>query len=205
MRNVGCSSLPARQEKDPEGRMPLAEHLRELRNRLAKAMLAIVVVTVVAAVLLQRHHQLLHRADPGLGRLHKAFAELASSAEGTTCARDHDQRSARAVHARAEGLPDGRRRLRLAGLALPALGASSPPACTRTRRSTRSRFVGTGVPLFLGGAYFAYKVLPTTAKVLIDFTPERHRPTCCRWTTCSTSSRAWSSSSASPSSCRCCW
>ena len=29
--------------------MPLAEHLRELRNRLAKAMLAIVVVTVVAA------------------------------------------------------------------------------------------------------------------------------------------------------------
>ena len=29
--------------------MPLAEHLRELRNRLAKAMLAIVLVTVVAA------------------------------------------------------------------------------------------------------------------------------------------------------------
>src|SRR5690242_4733408 len=29
--------------------MPLADHLRELRNRLAKAMLAIVVVTVVAA------------------------------------------------------------------------------------------------------------------------------------------------------------
>ena len=29
--------------------MPLADHLRELRNRLAKAMLAIVVVTIVAA------------------------------------------------------------------------------------------------------------------------------------------------------------
>lgn len=29
--------------------MPLAEHLRELRNRLAKALLAIVVVTIVAA------------------------------------------------------------------------------------------------------------------------------------------------------------
>ena len=38
-----------KEEKDPEGRMPLADHLRELRNRLAKAMLAIVVVTVVTA------------------------------------------------------------------------------------------------------------------------------------------------------------
>ena len=29
--------------------MPLVEHLRELRNRLAKAVLAIVIVTIVAA------------------------------------------------------------------------------------------------------------------------------------------------------------
>ena len=36
-------------EKDSEGRMPLAEHLRELRNRLAKAVLAILVVTIAAA------------------------------------------------------------------------------------------------------------------------------------------------------------
>ena len=35
---------PARKEKDPEGRMPLAEHLRELRNRLAK--LGVKVVTI---------------------------------------------------------------------------------------------------------------------------------------------------------------
>ena len=61
--DVGCSSLPAKQEKDPEGRMPLAEHLRELRNRLAKGMLAIVVVTVVAAFFYKRDHQLLHAAD----------------------------------------------------------------------------------------------------------------------------------------------
>ncbi|MCX2970287.1 MULTISPECIES: twin-arginine translocase subunit TatC [Streptomyces] len=34
--------------KDPEGRMPLVEHLRELRNRLVKALLAIVPLMVVA-------------------------------------------------------------------------------------------------------------------------------------------------------------
>ena len=38
-----------KKEKDPEGRMPLVDHLRELRNRLAKGMLAITVVSVVAA------------------------------------------------------------------------------------------------------------------------------------------------------------
>lgn len=38
-----------KQEKDDEGRMPLLDHLRELRNRLLKAVLAIVVVTIVAA------------------------------------------------------------------------------------------------------------------------------------------------------------
>jgi sec-independent protein translocase protein TatC len=32
-------------------------------------------------------------------------------------------------------------------------------------------FVGAGFPLFLGGAFFAYEVLPTTARVLINFTP----------------------------------
>ena len=30
--------------------MPLADHLRELRNRLAKRMLAIIVITIVAAM-----------------------------------------------------------------------------------------------------------------------------------------------------------
>ncbi|WP_146620524.1 twin-arginine translocase subunit TatC, partial [Streptomyces sp. Amel2xB2] len=39
-----------KREKDPEGRMPLADHLRELRNRLLKAVLAILVVTVVAMI-----------------------------------------------------------------------------------------------------------------------------------------------------------
>src|SRR5213592_483840 len=36
-----------RRSRDPEGRMPLREHLRELRNRLVKAGIAIVVGAVV--------------------------------------------------------------------------------------------------------------------------------------------------------------
>ena len=44
------------QERDPEGRMPLADHLRELRNRLVKSVLAILVVTIVAAFFYKDHH-----------------------------------------------------------------------------------------------------------------------------------------------------
>ncbi|MGQ4411657.1 twin-arginine translocase subunit TatC, partial [[Kitasatospora] papulosa] len=38
-----------KQEKDDEGRMPLLDHLRELRNRLLKSVLAIVIAVIVAA------------------------------------------------------------------------------------------------------------------------------------------------------------
>ncbi|OEV13576.1 twin-arginine translocase subunit TatC, partial [Streptomyces nanshensis] len=33
-------------------------------------------------------------------------------------------------------------------------------------------FVGAGAPLFLGGAYLAYLLLPAAAKTLLDFTPD---------------------------------
>lgn len=39
-------TTPKRRSKDPEGRMPLREHLRELRNRLMKAGIAIIVGAV---------------------------------------------------------------------------------------------------------------------------------------------------------------
>ncbi|WP_031186856.1 twin-arginine translocase subunit TatC, partial [Streptomyces sp. NRRL S-1896] len=38
-----------KQEKDDEGRMPLLDHLRELRNRLLKSVLAVVIAVIGAA------------------------------------------------------------------------------------------------------------------------------------------------------------
>ena len=67
------------------------------------------------------------------------------------------------------------------GLALPAVGLPRPRPAPATRRSTRSRFVGAGVPLFLGGAFLAYVILPQTAKILLDFTPDgRQQPAAAR-------------------------
>ena len=49
-RIVGGRMLQASRRHDPEGRMPLMEHIRELRNRVVKAALAIILGMVVGFV-----------------------------------------------------------------------------------------------------------------------------------------------------------
>jgi sec-independent protein translocase protein TatC len=163
------SSARKKQEKDPEGRMPLGDHLRELRNRLARAVLAIVVVTVFAAFFYKDiveffTNPILHSVG-----CNSDFGELAQRESGT-CAR-----------------------IVLNGLLTPftlalkvslmcGIVAASPvwlyqlwafvaPGLHRHEKKYARIFVGTGVPLFLGGAFFAYKTLPTMAKVLLGFSP----------------------------------
>ncbi|MFB6552263.1 MULTISPECIES: twin-arginine translocase subunit TatC [unclassified Streptomyces] len=163
---------PARNmEKDPEGRMPLAEHLRELRNRLAKALLAIVAVTVVAAFFYEEIINVL--TEPILESIgcEKSFAELAQSEAGSEpCAQ-----------ITLNGLL-GPFTLALkvsltAGIVLASpvwlyqLWAFVAPGLHKSEKKYAYAFVATGAPLFLIGAYFAYAVLPTSAKVLIEFTP----------------------------------
>ncbi|MET8245261.1 twin-arginine translocase subunit TatC [Streptomyces sp. NPDC005202] len=163
---------PARKkEKDPEGRMPLADHLRELRNRLAKAMLAIVVVTIVAAFFYNDVINFLTKPildSVGCGR---TFEELAK-------AHDHAHQCARiTINGLLAPFTLALQVSLMAGVVFASpiwlyqLWAFVAPGLHRHERKYAYAFVGTGVPLFLGGAFFAYKVLPTTAKVLIDFTP----------------------------------
>ncbi|AXL87733.1 twin-arginine translocase subunit TatC [Streptomyces sp. CB09001] len=163
---------PARnKEKDPEGRMPLAEHLRELRNRLAKALLAIVVVTVVAAFFYQWIINAL--TDPILQSIgcEKSFAELAQSEAGSEpCAQI-------TINGLLGPFTLALKVSLTAGVVLASpvwlyqLWAFVAPGLHRNEKKYAYAFVATGAPLFLVGAYFAYAVLPTSAKVLIEFTP----------------------------------
>ncbi|OEV25351.1 hypothetical protein AN220_14110, partial [Streptomyces nanshensis] len=73
-----------KQQKDPEGRMPLADHLRELRNRLMKSVLAILVVTIVAMVYYKQIADFLMTPVRDAVGCTKGFGETA--AEGETCA-----------------------------------------------------------------------------------------------------------------------
>ncbi|GGV42568.1 twin-arginine translocase subunit TatC [Streptomyces griseoflavus] len=161
-----------KQEKDPEGRMPLAEHLRELRNRLAKALLAIVLVTVVAAFF---YNDIINFfTDPVLKSVGcgQSFEELSRST------RDETQPCAMiTINGLLTPFTLALKVSLMAGIVFAApvwlyqLWAFVAPGLHRHEKKYAYAFVATGFPLFLGGAYFAYRVLPTTAKVLIDFTP----------------------------------
>ncbi|MFF1813146.1 twin-arginine translocase subunit TatC [Streptomyces sp. NPDC058251] len=157
-------------EKDPEGRMPLAEHLRELRNRLAKAMLAIVIVTIVAAFYYNDIINFFTKPVLDSVGCPKTFAELAKMPKGKQCAQI-------TINGLLAPFTLALKVSLMAGVALASpvwlyqLWAFVAPGLHKSEKKYAYAFVGTGVPLFLGGAYFAYAVLPTTAKVLIDFTP----------------------------------
>ncbi|GAA2561109.1 twin-arginine translocase subunit TatC [Streptomyces levis] len=160
-----------KKERDPEGRMPLAEHLRELRNRLAKAILAIVVVTVFAAFFYNDIINLI--TEPILDSVgcDKTFAELAKSQVGTEpCAQI-------TINGLLTPFTLALKVSLMAGVVLASpvwlyqLWAFVAPGLHRHEKKYAYAFVATGAPLFLVGAYFAYTVLPTTAKVLLEFTP----------------------------------
>ncbi|MET7652346.1 MULTISPECIES: twin-arginine translocase subunit TatC [unclassified Streptomyces] len=166
---------PARkQEKDPEGRMPLADHLRELRNRLAKAMLAIVVVTVVAAFFYNDIINFLTKPildSVGCGKTFEEIAGQLNSGDSTNKCASITINGLLAPFTLALQVSLMAGVVFASPVWLYQLWAFIAPGLHNHERKYAYAFVGMGAPLFLGGGYFAYRVLPTTAKVLIDFTP----------------------------------
>ncbi|MDX3309417.1 twin-arginine translocase subunit TatC [Streptomyces sp. NPDC054884] len=158
-----------KEEMDPEGRMPLADHLRELRNRLAKAMLAIVVVTIVAAFFYKNIIEFFTNPILHAVGCDSSFSELAQKRSGT-CARI-------VLNGLLTPFTLALKVSLMAGVIFASpvwlyqLWAFVAPGLHKHERKYAYVFVGTGVPLFLGGAFFAYKTLPTMAKVLLQFSP----------------------------------
>lgn len=151
--------------------MPLAEHLRELRNRLAKALLAIVLVTIVAAFF---YNDIINFfTEPILESVgcSQSFEELARAKD------DAEPCAQITINGLLTPFTLALKVSLMAGVVLASpvwlyqLWAFVAPGLHRHEKKYAYAFVATGFPLFLGGAYFAYRVLPTTAKVLIEFTP----------------------------------
>ncbi|MFF3908849.1 twin-arginine translocase subunit TatC [Streptomyces sp. NPDC001848] len=160
-----------KKERDPEGRMPLADHLRELRNRLAKGVLAIVVVTIVAAFFYQDIINFITKPLLDSVGCAQSFGQMAKTKDNVHCA-----------HITVSGLLTpftlALKASLTAGVVLAApiwlyqLWAFVAPGLHRHEKKYAYAFVGFGFPLFLGGGYLAYNVLPTTAKVMIGLTPK---------------------------------
>ncbi|MFI1768248.1 twin-arginine translocase subunit TatC [Streptomyces sp. NPDC020800] len=157
-------------ERDPEGRMPLADHLRELRNRLAKALLAIVVVTIVAAFFYNDIINFLTKPILDSVGCAETFEQLAKTSQKHQCAEI-------TINGLLAPFTLALQVSLMAGVVVASpiwlyqLWAFVAPGLHRHEKKYAYAFVFTGAPLFFAGAFFAYEVLPTTAKVLIDFTP----------------------------------
>lgn len=142
--------------------MPLVEHLRELRNRLAKAVLAIVVVSIAAAFYSEQLMQFL--ADP------VPVCDDLSNSDGGNCA-------IVSFNTLTSPFTTTIKVSLMAGLIISSpvwlyqLWAFVAPGLHKHEKKYTYVFVSAAVPLFLGGAYLAYVILPVSVRVLISLTP----------------------------------
>ncbi|WP_406003750.1 twin-arginine translocase subunit TatC [Streptomyces sp. NBC_00829] len=142
--------------------MPLVEHLRELRNRLAKGLLAVTAVTIVALVYSEQLMQFLTKSVP------KCPPGVTS--DGGNCAIVSFNTLIAPFSTTIQlSLTTG---LVVASpVWLYQLWAFVAPGLHKNEKRYTYAFVAAAVPLFTAGAYLAYLILPVSVKVLISLTP----------------------------------
>lgn len=144
--------------------MPLAEHLRELRDRLLRAVLAIVAATIFAAFF---YDQLL---DLLTGPWERAIDNLRDSG--------HPVQAELTFPGIAEPFTFALKISLVAGLVLSSpvwlyqIWAFIVPAMHRNERRWTLLFCAIAGPLFIIGFVTGYYVLPKGIELLISFTPE---------------------------------
>jgi sec-independent protein translocase protein TatC len=151
-------TTPRRRPKDPEGRMPLREHLRELRRRLVISVVAISVAAAVAWFLY----------EPLFDAVQQPLA-------------DASRRGHQAVlnFNKIGGAFNFKIKVTFyVGIVLASpvwlyqLWAFIVPGLTRREKRYALGFVAVSVPLFLSGLSLAWLVLPNAVRFLTDFTPK---------------------------------
>ncbi|WP_338073510.1 twin-arginine translocase subunit TatC [Kineococcus siccus] len=144
-----------RTPKDPEGRMPLREHLEELRKRLFRAAIGVVVGAAAGWWLWP---------NVVLPALERPFNSLGGRGglnfAGAISPLDIQVKGALWV-----GL------IVSSPVWIYQLWAFVTPGLTRKERGYAVGFVSVGVPLFLAGMGLAWYILPTTMKLIQQFTP----------------------------------
>ncbi|MFJ7328940.1 twin-arginine translocase subunit TatC [Streptomyces cyaneofuscatus] len=157
-----------KQEKDEEGRMPLLDHLRELRNRLLKAVLAIVAVMIVAAFYQKEIYEFL--LAPILDSV-GCKNGVVMTVDGKPCALlKTDTLIGPFTNALKVALMSGV--LLATPIWLYQLWAFVAPGLHKGEKRYAYAFSVVGAPLFLAGGYLAYAILPQTAEIMLGFSPD---------------------------------
>ncbi|MCQ2000768.1 twin-arginine translocase subunit TatC [Arthrobacter zhaoxinii] len=146
-------------KSNPEGRMALKEHLREFRNRLFKSGIAVVLGTVGGFFLYLPVFEALTQPLLDAGNSDGRFTTI--NFEGV--ATPFDQMIQVSVFI---GL------LVSSPVWLYQAWAFVTPGLKRKERRAALGFLSAAVPLFIGGVYLAWLILPNAVRVLTEFTPE---------------------------------
>ena len=164
---AGRTAGRQKQSKNDEGRMPLGDHLRELRNRLVIAVLALLIGTVIGFVIHNSVYHLMTKPVCDISSISGVAAHTKACPNGLLVA-------------------DGP----LGGLSLSfdialmvgviiscpvwsyQLWAFIAPGLYKKERRYGIGFVSAAVPLFLCGAAIAYWVFAKAMKILLSFVPE---------------------------------
>jgi sec-independent protein translocase protein TatC len=148
-----------RRRRNPEGRMSLGDHLRELRRRLVIAAIAVALGSVVGW--LQYDWLLTTLTEPLRVVSHQRAGSLVGiNFGGVTSAFSIKLKVSMFVGV-----------LLASPVWLYELWAFIVPGLTRREKRTAVGFIGAAVPLFLGGCYLAHWALPKAVEVLLGFTP----------------------------------
>jgi sec-independent protein translocase protein TatC len=162
-RIAGSRLIAASKKSDPDGRMPLIDHLRELRNRLLKAALALVLVMVLGFVFF----------DQIWSFVSHPFCSAVINGK-TGCRRTGDQLVVSGV------FDPFMLRVKIAFFV--GLIVSSPvwlyqvwafiaPGLYRREKRWAYLFAGIAAPLFAAGAALAYVVMSRGLRYLLGLTP----------------------------------
>ncbi len=162
-RIVGERYIRSKQQANPDGRMPLMDHLRELRNRVVKAALAIVVGMIIALCF----------SSPTIHWIMRPFCDATINGK-TGCSGFGDQLTVTGIFDPLSLRIKLAFYIALVGTCpvwLYQLWAFIAPGLYKREKKWAYLFTGTAVPLFLAGAVLAYLVMSRGLHYLLGLTP----------------------------------
>ena len=162
-RIVGERYIRSKQQANPEGRMPLMDHLRELRNRVVKAALAIIVGMAIA----------LFFSSPTIHWIMRPFCDATINGK-TGCSGFGDQLTVTGIFDPLSLRIKLAFYIALVGTCpvwLYQLWAFIAPGLYKREKKWAYLFTGTAVPLFVAGAVLAYLVMSRGLHYLLGLTP----------------------------------
>jgi sec-independent protein translocase protein TatC len=150
---------------NPDGRMPLMEHIRELRNRILKALLGIVAGGIVGWIFYDPIWRVLQHPYCKIPQAHRLNGQCALTTTGIL-----DPFVLRIKICLIIGL------VLASPIWLYQLWAFVAPGLYQRERRWTYVFMGGAIPLFAAGAFLAYETLDKGLGILLGFTPDHVVP-----------------------------